>query len=112
MGKENIARLNVEQVKAKNVIKKEQDRINSRRYRQNCSRNKKLRVEGPKKYKTLNIPYRLRKQDENEKQYYHSKKVDGMEVKICAKGYGKNNRFFKNNPGIYLSKENKNHWLE
>ena len=61
--------MNLEQAKAKKDVKREQDRINSIRYRQNCGKNEKLRVERPKKYKTFDIPYHPRKQGENEKQY-------------------------------------------
>mgnify|MGYP003331262222 CR=1 FL=1 len=82
MGKANIARLNAEQVKAKNVIKKEQDRINSRRYRQNCGRNKKLRLERPKKYKTFHVPYRPKKEHENDKEYYTLKKQWQEDINI------------------------------
>ena len=78
--KANIAWLNAEQVKAKNVIKKEQNRINSKRYRQNCNRNEKLKIERLKKYKTFHVSYRPKKQDENEKEYYDSKKGNGKKV--------------------------------
>ena len=80
MGKAKIARLNAEQVKAKKDIKREQDRINSRRYRQNCGRNEKLRLERPKKHKTFYVPYRPKKENENDKEYYESKKGNGKKI--------------------------------
>ena len=67
MEKASLTKMNLEQAKAKKDIIKEQNMMNSKRNRQNYGRNEKSRVERSKKYKTFDIPYHPRKQDEKEK---------------------------------------------